>query len=108
MPSAAWKRLRGALRGIGPKFPVKVQRLRNPERQISYIIKFHTYFRPKSRSGGARSPAVPLPPDRLAELAKWWSGYQFDDFIFLFGAKRHGDQIVHTAGNLPPKKANPA
>ena len=96
------------MRGVGPKFPVKVQLLRNPERQISYVVKFPTYFRPKSRTGGVRSPAVPLPPDRLAELAKWWSGYQFDDFIFLFGAKRHGDQIVLTAGNLPPKKANPA
>jgi len=70
---AAWKRLRKALRGMGPKYPVKVQPLRNPERQISYVVKFPTYFRPKSRSGGARSPAVPLPPDRLAELAARWS-----------------------------------
>src|SRR6202042_1871009 len=46
VPPAAWKRFRKALRGAGPKFPVKVQRLANPERQISYKIKFHTYFRP--------------------------------------------------------------
>ena len=108
VPSAAWKSLRKALRDVGPKFPVKVQRLRNPERQISYLIKFHTYFRPKPLSGGAQSSKAPLPRARLVELAMWWSGYQFDDFIFLFGAKRHGDQIVLTAGNLPPKKANPA
>ena len=46
VPSAAWKKLRKALRGVGPKSPVKVQRLRNPERQISYSVKFVTYFRP--------------------------------------------------------------
>jgi hypothetical protein len=108
VPPAAWKRLRRALRGVGPKFPVKVQRLLNPERQISYSIKFHPYFRPKSRIGAVRPPAVPLPPDRLAELAAWWSGYRFDDFIFLFGAKRHGGQVVVNAGNLAPKKAIPA
>jgi hypothetical protein len=93
-PPAAWKRLRRALRGVGPKFPVKVQLLRNPERQISYLIKFHTYFWPKSRTGGVRSQAAPLPPDRLTELAKWWSGHTFGDFIFLVGAKRRGGRIV--------------
>ena len=94
VPPAAWKRLRKALRDVGPKFPVKVQLPRNPERQISYLIKFHTYFRPKSRTGTARSSAVPLPADRLAELAEWWSRYAFDDFTFLFGAKRRGGRIV--------------
>ncbi len=93
VPPAAWTRLRKALRGVGPKYPVKVQRLRNPERQISYLITFITYFRPRSRSGGARSSAVPLPPDRLAELAEWWSRYAFDDFTFLLGAKRRGGRI---------------
>jgi hypothetical protein len=94
VPPAAWTRLRKALRGVGPKFPLKLQPLRNPERQISYVVKFPTFFRPKSRSGGARSPAVPLPSDRLAELAAWWSGYAFEDLIFLFGAKRRGGRIV--------------
>jgi len=94
VPPAAWKSLRKALRDAGPKFPVKVQRLRNPERQISYLIKFHTYFRPKPHRGGARSPKAPLPPDRLAELAGWWSGHTFDEFLFLFGAKRRGGGIV--------------
>jgi hypothetical protein len=94
VPPAAWKRLSSALRGIGPKYPVKVQLLRNPARQISYSIKFHTYFRPHSRSGGVRPRAVPLPPDRLWELAEWWSAYNFEDFIFLSGARRRGGQIV--------------
>jgi hypothetical protein len=93
VPPAAWKSLRRALRGTGPKFPVKVQILHNPERQLSYLTKFHTYFRPKSRNGATPSPAVPLPPDRLAELAEWWSGYAFEDLIFLFGAKRRGGRI---------------
>lgn len=94
VPPAAWKRLRRALRRVGPKYPVKVRRLRNPERQVSYLIKFHTYFRPKSPAGGTRSPAVPLPPDRLAELAAWWAKYSFDDSTFLFGANRRGGRIV--------------
>jgi hypothetical protein len=94
VPPVAWKRLRKALRGVGPKFPVKVQLLHNPERQISYSIKFHTYFRPKSRTGASRPEVAPLPPDRLTELAKWWSGYTFGDFLFLVGAKRRGGRIV--------------
>ena len=94
VPPTAWKRLKKALRGVGPKYPVKIQLLRNPERQISYSIKFHTYFRPRSRSGGIRSGAVPLPPDRLAELAEWCTAYTFEDFAFLFGAKRRGGRIM--------------
>jgi hypothetical protein len=100
VPPAAWKRLRRALRGVGPKFPVKVQRLLNPERQISYSIKFHTYFRPKSRTGAGRPEVARLPPDRLAELAAWWSWHTFDDFIFLFGAKRRGGRIVLDAARF--------
>jgi hypothetical protein len=102
VPPRAWRNLRRALRDSGPEFPVKVQLLRNPEWQISYSIKFVTYFRPRARSGAARPPAVPLPPDRLAELAVWWSGYRFDDFLFLFGAKRRGGRIaLETARNSP-------
>jgi hypothetical protein len=104
VPPAAWKRLRRALRGVGPKYPVKVQRLRNPERQISYSIKFPTYFRPKAHNGAGRPPAVPLPLDRLAELAAWWSGHTFDDFIFLVGAKRQGDRIVLDAARPSSRK----
>jgi hypothetical protein len=103
VPPAAWKRLRKALRGAGPKFPVKVQRLANPERQNSYSIKFHTYFRPWSRSGAARSPAVPLPPDRLAELAKWCSVYTFDDFVFLLGPKGGAVALWSNDDELGPK-----
>jgi hypothetical protein len=93
VPPDAWTLLRTSLRGTEPKIPLKVQRLSNPKRQISYLTKFHTYFRPRSRNGAARSPAVPLPPDRLAELAEWWSGYTFEDFTFLFGARRRGGRI---------------
>jgi hypothetical protein len=93
VPPAVWKSLRKALRGIGPKFPVKVELLRDPERQISYSNKFITYFRPRQRGGAAPSPAVPLPPDRLVELASWWAKYSFEDFTFLFGARRRGGRI---------------
>ena len=46
----------------------------------------------------ARSPAVPLPPDRLTELAAWSSRYTPNDFTFLFGARRRG-------GRIPPATA---
>ncbi|MGO9741545.1 MAG: hypothetical protein ACLPN5_08550 [Roseiarcus sp.] len=31
---------------------------------------------------------------RLAELARWWALYSFDDFVFLYGARRRGGRIV--------------
>jgi hypothetical protein len=37
---------------------------------------------------------VPLPADRLAELARRRSQHSVDDFQFLFGARRWGGRIV--------------
>ncbi len=94
VPDRAWSRLRTALRKSGLAFPLKRQALNNVARQISYLQKFVTYHRPGSYTGSGRSKAIPLPPDRLAELARWWGQYTFDDFPFLIGARRRGGRIV--------------
>jgi adenylate kinase family enzyme len=91
VPPDAWARLRARLRiakpsyiepSYRPSFLVKVQRLRDPERQIANLLRFHQYFWPRSLSGAAR--AVPLPADRLEGLAVWASRYAFKDFTFEF------------------------
>lgn len=73
---------------------VKVQALRDPERQLSYLHKFVTYFRPRGQTGPSRSRAVPLPKARFFELAVWRRRYRPRDFLFLYGARLGaGDQI---------------
>ena len=75
-----WKR-------AAPRIPSGVVPLRDPDEQLSYCVKFVTYHQPGRRR-------VPLPPDRLVELAEWWSRYRFEDFLFAYGARRRGGQLV--------------
>jgi transposase len=37
---------------------------------------------------------IRLPPDRLVELAAWWSRHRFEDFLFAYGARRRGGRLV--------------
>jgi hypothetical protein len=83
----AWRRLEAALEKSGTADPVRPVALRNPDKQLSYCIKFVTYHQPGRRR-------VPLPPDRLVELAAWWSGHRFEDFLFAYGARRRGGRLV--------------
>jgi hypothetical protein len=83
----AWKQLEAALEKSGTADPVRPVALCNPDEQLSYCIKFVTYHQPGRR-------LVPLPPDRLVELAAWWSGHRFEDFLFAYGARRRGGQLV--------------
>jgi hypothetical protein len=83
----AWKRLEAALEDSDTDDPVRAQLLRDPGEQLSYCVKFVTYHQPGRR-------LVPLPPERLVELAAWWSQYRFADFWFAYGARRHGGQLV--------------
>jgi hypothetical protein len=93
VPDEAWGRLRIALRKSGPAFPLKRQALNDVERQLSQSSEIRRLSPPGSFTGSGRSKAIPLPPERLAELARWWSKYTFDDFPFLFGARRRGGRI---------------
>ena len=83
----SWERLEAALAKSGTADPVDVRALCDPDEQLSYCIKFVTYHQPGRRP-------VPLPPDRLAELAAWWSRYRFEDYLFTYGAPRRGGQLV--------------
>jgi len=83
----AWKRLEVALEKSGTAYPVDPVALRNPDEQLSYCIKFVTYHRPGRRR-------VPLPPDRLVELAAWCAPHRFEDFLFAYGARRRGGRLV--------------
>jgi hypothetical protein len=83
----AWQRLEAALKNSGTWRPIEVDELRDPDKQLSYCIKFVTYHQPGRR-------LVPLPADRLVELAAWQSQYRFEDFLFAYGARRRGGQLV--------------
>ena len=85
--ASSWQQLEADLEKSGTADPVKCDPLRDPDEQLSYCIKFVTYHQP------GRHP-VPLPPDRLVELAEWWSRYRFEDFLFAYGARRRGGQLV--------------
>ena len=83
----AWEQLEAALEDSGTADPVEAVALRDPDEQLSYCIKFVTYHQPGRR-------LVPLPPDRLVELAAWWSRHRFEDFLFAYGARRRGGRLV--------------
>jgi hypothetical protein len=83
----AWKQLEAALKNSGTWRPVQVEELRDLDEQLSYCVKFVTYHQPGRR-------IVPLPPDRLVELAAWQSQYRFEDFLFAYGARRRGGLLV--------------
>jgi hypothetical protein len=90
----SWEQLRAKLGAYGHAIPLKVEALNDEARQLSYITKFTTYHRPLKRGPGGPSPAFPLPPARLEELATWWARHRFEDFAFLYGARRRGGRIA--------------
>jgi hypothetical protein len=90
VPRNAWARLRWLLRnakwiewGFKPSFLLKVDRLCDPDKQIANLVRFHTYFWPRSSTGAAR--AVSVPADRLEWLADWASDLTFKEFTFELG-----------------------
>ena len=83
----AWTQLEAALEKSGTADPVDIRALCNPDEQLSYCVKFVSYHQPGRRR-------VPLPRDRLVELAAWWSQYRFEDFFFAYGARRRGGRLV--------------
>jgi hypothetical protein len=69
--------------------PLVVQRMRDPLKQASYLLKFHSYHRP-AKSG----IAYPLKPEAAQELVAWQARYKFEDFLFLKGLRRRGSSLV--------------
>jgi hypothetical protein len=86
--------LRSAFANIGVARAVRVQPLRDPVTQISYLLKFTTFHRPTLQNGPSRSAAIPLPDDALRELTLWRAEYCFLDFIFMMGLRRIGGHLV--------------
>jgi hypothetical protein len=76
--------------------PVKLQALSNSPKQLSYLQKFSTFHRPGKQRSQRRPRPYPLPVARLRELAMWISCQRFEDFLFLYGARRHGAVIRRT------------
>jgi hypothetical protein len=74
-------------------YTIKKERIDDPVRVISYLQKWVTYFRPFRQNGSKRSPAVPLKPQQIVELCRWWAAHHFDDFLFLCGARRRNGRI---------------
>lgn len=74
--------LRKSSASAGPR-AVKRQPLRDPTRQLSYLLKFMTVHRP----GGSKTRAVPLPRAAHRALMEWRAKYPSRRFVFLFGAR---------------------
>jgi hypothetical protein len=93
VPREAWARLRAMLRNanaeyseliyLKPSLLLKVQPLRDPEKQIEGLVKFPTYLWPRAPTGAAR--VVSVPADQLKGLTDWASDQTFKDFTFQFG-----------------------
>ena len=91
---ADWRALRARWPSVDEAIPIKVDQLRDAERQLSYLQKFATYHRPGARGLSGPGEPYPLPPPQLKELITWWSQYSFADFLFAYGARRRGTRIV--------------
>jgi hypothetical protein len=76
--------------------PVIIQKLRVDDRptQLSYILKFTTYHRPFVQRGSKKGPAVSLNPREHCALVAWMAQSKFQDFMFMFNARRRGTTIV--------------
>jgi hypothetical protein len=73
--------------------PVECAAVEDPAEQLSYVLKFTTYHRPRQQRGSTKSKAVPLNPTEHLELIRWMDQYKFSDHLFLFNARRRGASI---------------
>jgi hypothetical protein len=92
--TSALERLRSAWAKSDIRAPIRISPLVDPARQIGYLLKFSTFHRPGAQSSARRPRAYPLPQPRFEELARWYSDYEFSDFVFLLGARRRGHRIL--------------
>ena len=63
---ADWNMLRSRWPRVGVAIPIKVDQLKDVERQLSYLQKFVTYHRP-----GARLPSSPTAPTSPTSISTW-------------------------------------
>jgi len=94
LPRDELKALRSAFADIDVARAVKVQAMRDPAAQISYLLKFTTYHRPGSQNGSRRPTAIPLPDHALKQLTLWRARHGFLDFVLMMGLRRSGGDLV--------------
>jgi hypothetical protein len=97
LPRDEVKALRSAFANIGATRAIKVQPLRDPATQISYLLKFGTFHRPGSQNGSRRPRAIPLPDQALKRLTLWRARHGFLDFVFTMGLRRRAGDLVRIA-----------
>jgi hypothetical protein len=83
----------GGFRNDGLYRPVERTPVADPAEQLSYVLKFTTYHRPRQQHGSKKAKAVPLNPSEHLELVRWMDQYEFSDHLFLFNARRRGASI---------------
>lgn len=94
VPQQAWTNLEGMMRKSKVHDPLRCEPVSEPIDQLSYLQKFHTYHRPGKTRGKSRARPYPLKNNELGELASWACNYEFSDFTFCFGARRHHGRIL--------------
>lgn len=90
---SAWRKFADSFFGKAPKRPVVKSPLLDRPKQLSYLLKFTTYHRPYTQSGASRSQAVPLNRANHVALVRWMDARDFQDFAFLFNARRRAIKI---------------
>ncbi len=101
LPRDELNALRSAFANIDVARPIKVQKLKDAARQISYLIKFTTFHRPGSQKGSRRPRAIPLPDPALKQLTLWRARYVFLDFVFMMHLRRKNGDLVQIDDKKP-------
>jgi len=73
--------------------PVVRSPVRDRPAQFSYLLKLSTYHRPYQQNGEDRSKAVSLNTAQHLALVRWMAKREFQEFMFLFSARRRGTAI---------------
>ena len=89
----AYANLRRRFEELGVTRAVDVREVRDPVRQISYLTKFFTYYRPLEMQAAWRSLPIPMPKKRLAEYIEWLSQWRFEQMTFCLNAQQRGSHI---------------
>jgi hypothetical protein len=91
---ADWDRLRKSLPDATPATALKFQALKDFAKQLSYCQKLNSGHKPGKRGPDGGADTYRLPTERLIEWAEWMAKRSFEDFAFLFGARRRAGRIV--------------
>ena len=69
------------------------QDLGDPVRQLTYLLKFATGYRPSFGTSNRKPSMRPLPRPTLRVLSRWWADHRCEDFTFLLGFRRREKRI---------------